>query len=266
MTPPVRRGAILCCRELRGAVPYLARESWLVENCHATDLSNYPPTRRITWNMPIQSLDLVLLSDTHELHREATIPSGEILVCCGDFTMFSKSLSAIKDFNDWLGELPHRHKIVIPGNHEFFLEADERRRSLLTNATVLINEGIELEGLRIWGSPVSTSYGSAFGLSSPTDRARHWAKIPEHVDVLVTHGPPYGVLDCAPGETSAGGDPELRAAVERVGPLLHAFGHIHPGYGQMIVGETTFVNCALLGEDGAISKRPVVMRLPRLPS
>ena len=90
---------------------------------------------------------LVLFGDTHELHREVEVPAGDILICVGDFTLFSKNLSAIEDFNEWLGELPHRHKIVVPGNHEFFLESNPERRSLLDNANVLIDEGIEIEGL-----------------------------------------------------------------------------------------------------------------------
>jgi predicted phosphohydrolase len=116
------------------------------------------------------TLRLVLLSDTHELHREVEVPDGDILIHAGDFTMFSKSMSAIADFNTWLGELPHRHKILIYGNHEFFVEADPSRRSMLTNALVLANEGTEIEGLRIWGSPVTPLYGGAFGLSSAEDR------------------------------------------------------------------------------------------------
>src|SRR5271168_484205 len=101
------------------------------------------------------ALCLVILSDTHLLHNAVEVPDGDLLIHAGDFSMFSKSANAITDFNTWLGELPHRHKIVVPGNHEFFLESDPSRRSLLSNATVLINEGIEIQGLRIWGSPVT---------------------------------------------------------------------------------------------------------------
>jgi predicted phosphohydrolase len=97
------------------------------------------------------SFRLVLLGDTHELHRETIVPHGDILIHAGDFSMFSHSLIAIEDFNAWLGELPHRFKCCIPGKHEFFLERDQSRCSLLRNATVLINEGIEIEGLQIWG-------------------------------------------------------------------------------------------------------------------
>jgi 3',5'-cyclic AMP phosphodiesterase CpdA len=91
----------------------------------------------------IATLRLVLLSDTHQLHREVDVPAGDILIHAGDFTLFSESMDEVADFNHWLGGLPHRHKIVVPGNHESFLEADPSRRSMLSNAIVLIDEGIE---------------------------------------------------------------------------------------------------------------------------
>jgi hypothetical protein len=131
------------------------------------------------------ALRLVLLSDTHQHHREVDVPDGDILIHAGDFTFFSKSLKAILDFNHWLGELPHQC-VAVPGIHEFFLEADPPRRSLIGNATVLINEGIVIQGLRIWGSPVTPLYGGAFGLSSAEDRRRLYARIPENTNVLVT--------------------------------------------------------------------------------
>ncbi|QNI31400.1 metallophosphoesterase [Alloacidobacterium dinghuense] len=112
----------------------------------------------------------MLLSDTHELHRELDVPSGDILIHAGDFSMFSRSLRGIEDFNTWLGELPHRLTIAVPGNHEFFLASDPSRRSLLSNATVLINQSVEVDGLRIWGSPVTPLANAAFGVSSAEDR------------------------------------------------------------------------------------------------
>jgi 3',5'-cyclic AMP phosphodiesterase CpdA len=98
------------------------------------------------------TLRLVLLSDTHQLHREVDVPAGDILIHAGDFTMFGRAKADITDFLDWLKGLPHRHKILIPGNHEFLLEANLSGRFALGDAHVLINEGIEIEGLRIWGA------------------------------------------------------------------------------------------------------------------
>src|ERR1700733_10030158 len=206
-------------------------------------------------------LRLVLLSDTHQLEREIIqVPDGDILIHAGDFTFFSKSLKAILDFNHWLGELPHRC-VIVPGNHEFFLESDPSRRSLISNATVLINEGIEIQGLRIWGSPVTPLYGGAFGLSSAEYRRRLYAQIPEDTDVLISHGPPYGILDSSPDSGMHSGCRELFDAVMRVRPKLHVFGHVHGAHGIFVTDHTTFVNAALLGVDGDLENSPIVLRM-----
>jgi predicted phosphohydrolase len=209
-------------------------------------------------------LTIVCISDTHELHRELDVPAGDILIHAGDFTMFSKSASAILDFNEWLGGLPHRWKILVPGNHEFFLESDPSRRRLISNATVLINEGIEIAGLKIWGSPVTPLYGGAFGLSSPADRVKLYAKIPDGLDILVTHGPPSGILDRSPGALHHAGCPQLREAVSQLKPKLHVFGHIHGAHGMLSTDGTLFVNAALLGPDGDLSASPIVLRMPEV--
>jgi len=158
------------------------------------------------------------MSDTHELHREVDVPDGDILIHAGDFTMFSGSLSAVEDFNLWLGELPYR-SIISAGNHEFFLERDPSRRTFLSNTNVLINESIDLYGLKIWGSPVTPLANAAFGISSAEDRRWLYSQISDDTDVLITHGPPYGILDSAPVSQFHSGCRELFDAVMRVKPL-----------------------------------------------
>ena len=205
---------------------------------------------------------LVLFGDTHELHREVEVPAGNILICVGDFTMFSKNLSAIEDFNEWLGDLPHRHKIVVPGNHEYFLESNPDRRTLLDNANVLIDEGIAIEGLNIYGSPMTPLYGAAFGKSSAQDRERHWGKVPDDTHVLVTHGPPFGILDRLPHQRVGMGDPELRNRIKNLSFLkLHAFGHVHGGHGVIEQNGVTFANVALMGHLGDLVQAPTGMRM-----
>jgi Icc-related predicted phosphoesterase len=211
-----------------------------------------------------RDLTVVCISDTHELHREIELPHGDILIHAGDFTMFSKSPAAIADFNEWLGEQSHPHKVVVPGNHEFFLEAEPAHRSLLSNAIVLIHESLRVMGLHIWGSPTTPLYGGAFGLSAPRDRSRLYATIPQDVDILVTHGPPYGVLDRSPGTLHHAGDPELLHAVTQLQPRLHVFGHIHGAQGSITKDETLMVNAAMLTLDGGIRNFPVVLRMPRM--
>jgi Icc-related predicted phosphoesterase len=210
-----------------------------------------------------RSLRIVLLSDMHELHREVDVPEGDILLCAGDWTMQSRSLRSIADFNQWLGELPHQHKICVPGNHETYLQTTPTNRSLLTNAILLINEGVEIEGLRIWGSPV-TPVGPAFGVISAEERRRLYGTIPEDTDILITHGPPRGILDHAPGSHFLSGDQELLDAVTRLKPRCHTFGHVHLPQNSPRIFETehtTFINAALLGPYGAIDKQPIVLRM-----
>jgi predicted phosphohydrolase len=209
------------------------------------------------------TLRLVLLSDTHQLHREVDVPDGDIFIHAGDFTMFSESMEAVVDFNDWLGQLPHQYKIVVPGNHEFFLEADPSDRFMLDKAIVLINEGTVVEGLRIWGSPVTPLYGGAFGLSSAKDRKRLYGQIPQDIDVLVSHGPPFGILDTAPISGLHEGCHELLDAVLRVRPYLHVFGHIHTASGVFPTKHTTFVNASRLGPDSDPDKAPFVFEMTR---
>src|ERR1035441_9633732 len=93
------------------------------------------------------SLTVVLISAPRDMHREVEIPNGDLLIHAGDFTMNSMSAEKLIDFNDWLGELSHAFRVVIPGNHDFVVE-EPSRRQLITNATLLINESIEIMGRR----------------------------------------------------------------------------------------------------------------------
>ena len=203
---------------------------------------------------------IVLISDTHELHRELVVPPGDLLIHAGDFTVLSKRPWMYRQFDLWLGELPHRHKIIIPGNHDFLLE-DPRQLSAITNATLLVDSGVEVEGIKIWGSPVTPLYGGAFGMSKAADRKKHWACIPRNTDILITHGPPFAILDHGGSAERREGCPELLEAVFRATPRVHVFGHIHAGYGTLRTADTLFVNASLMGEDGSLSRKPVVIDL-----
>jgi Icc-related predicted phosphoesterase len=203
---------------------------------------------------------IVLISDTHGLHRKLEVPSGDLLIHAGDFTFYSRPPSVVSDFDGWLGSLPYRHKVVVPGNHEFVLE-EPRNQGALTNAALLIDSGVEVEGIRIWGSPVTPLYGGAFGMSMAADRRTHWARIPEGLDILITHGPPLGILDHDPRSERREGCPQLLEAVFQARPRLHVFGHIHAGYGTLRTLDTVFVNASLLGEDGGLSREPIVIDL-----
>ena len=203
---------------------------------------------------------ITCISDTHELHRDLWLPGGDLLIHAGDITFFSSRESVLEDFNDWLGAQPYRYKVVIPGNHDSLLELPEHQRKI-TNAHLLVDRGILLGGLKLWGSPVTTHADVAFGMPDPNERTGLWSRIPNELDVLITHGPPYRVLDSAPGELHHGGCPQLRAAVIVKRPRLHVFGHVHAAYGTRPSTNTMFINAALAGEQGNLDKRPITLTI-----
>jgi predicted phosphodiesterase len=87
-----------------------------------------------------------------------------------------------------------------------------------------------------------------------------WRLIPEGVDILVTHGPPAGILDQTPQGEHVG-CADLKEAVERVKPKLHVFGHIHHGHGMEKIGATTFVNASVWDESFEPNNPPLVIDL-----
>jgi Icc-related predicted phosphoesterase len=215
-----------------------------------------------------RSLRLVCLSDTHGLHRQVRVPEGDVLIHAGDITDFfappGQSLEMLKDFNAWLGGLPHRHKLVVAGNHELvFQEEPKKARMLLSYARYLENSGIELEGIRFWGSPQTPVMASmGFALELGAAARRHWSRIPEDTDVLITHGPPYGILDQPVPWQRHQGDMELLLALRRLRFRLHVFGHNHGGYGQETNrASQCFLNCSLVDEHHRLANPPVVVDL-----
>jgi Icc-related predicted phosphoesterase len=189
---------------------------------------------------------LVCLSDTHGLHDQIVVPDGDLLLHAGDVSRRGK-LSEIIEFNRWLGTLPHPHKVVIAGNHDFLFEKEPSlAASLISNAVYLNDSGVEIGGIRIWGSPISPEYHDwAFNRERGAEIRRYWDMIPPETDILITHGPPRGVLDQTQGGHLAG-CADLAEVVEKIGPKLHLFGHIHEAYGQLRLGNTLYVNASVL--------------------
>ena len=201
-------------------------------------------------------MKLVLLSDTHNKHRQIKVPDGDVLIHAGDmcYSLGVNGVTArlrlgrdqIADFNAWLGMLPHKHKIVIAGNHDFLFEKKpDEARKLLTNATYLQDSAVVIDGVKFWGSPWQPWFGGwAFNAYRGDEIRTHWDEIPLDTDVLITHGPPKYVRDRSQGEFC--GSMALNRAVYELEPKLHVFGHIHEGYGTIELDDTQFVNCSLL--------------------
>lgn len=190
---------------------------------------------------------IVLMSDSHSLHNHVSVPDGDVFVHCGDFCGRS-TMADVAVFGDWVSNLPHKHKIVVAGNHDvsFQKERYAATKWLGDNVTYLQDSGCEIDGLNFYGSPwTPVFYKWAFMLNPGLELQDKWKLIPENTDVLVTHGPPFGILD-RNNQKEPCGDKDLLVRVNAVTPALHAFGHIHESSGALVQDGTLFVNAAVL--------------------
>lgn len=208
-------------------------------------------------------MELVFISDTHGKHNNLVVPDGDVLIHCGDFSGLGKERE-LRKFNTWMGSLPHEHKLAIAGNHELTLDSSSRHHfeSLFTNFTYVRDESINIKGYNFYLSPWQPEfYNWAFNYSK--DRAEAiWDNIPEDTDILVTHGPPLGILDMNEEGENCGCE-YLLDRVEKVKPKIHAFGHIHEGYGKYNPDgyDTEFINASCLNRQYELVNDPIKITL-----
>jgi Icc-related predicted phosphoesterase len=207
---------------------------------------------------------VVALADTHLRHDRLpseAIPyrdASDVLVHAGDLCQHG-SLEELEEAAAFLEALPHRTKVVVAGNHDVCLQKrpTEARAILARHGLVYLeDEGVVIDGVRFHGSPWQPLFRVwAFGARRGPELAAKWARIPYDVDVLVTHGPPWGFGDRVPlgrlGARRFGGSPDrevhagcvdLRRRIEAVRPPLHVFGHIHQDRGTWKHAGMTLLN------------------------
>lgn len=207
------------------------------------------------------------ISDTHRRHHEFTMPGGDVLVCSGDVCSRG-SLEEAMDFLNWFGAQPYRYKILVPGNHDWIFEKNTplmQAECNTRNITLLIDSGITIEGVKFWGSPVQPRFFDwAYNRDRGADIQKHWDLIPVDTDVLITHGPPAGILDYVPGRYGGSvGCQDLARTILKTNIKLHIFGHIHYSRGHMKVGNCLYINAASVCEQYQ-AVRGVPMRIRRL--
>ncbi len=221
-------------------------------------------------------MKIVCTSDTHRMHGMLKMPKGDILIHAGDFTDWG-STSDMVDFKDWLREQDYKHKFFIAGNHDvkFEIIPDYCKSIFKGVATYLDSDVVEVEGLKIFGTPYTPRFAGAFqlGFSSGEDDRAFWNTIiPDGIDILVTHGPPLGILDIVERINDVDGKPDIEhcgslGLLERVAevkPKLHLFGHIHQSYGTKKSDYgTKFVNAAAQDFVKGILNKPIVVEVKK---
>lgn len=241
----------------------------------------------------LDKLRCVCISDTHAKieKRPLTIPQGDILIHAGDITNVGLA-QEVKEFDDFLGRLPHSVKIVIAGNHDLTFDdslVNDRRsylsknfgvsqagfedklkeygvksvKELLTTCVYLEDAGIDVCGVHIYGSPWQPEFCDwGFNLARGERCLEKWNMIPDKTDILITHGPPIGHGDLCFGQNRAGCVELLSTIQQRVKPKYHIFGHIHEAYGVTTDGHTTYINASTCTLRYRPDNPPVVFDYP----
>ncbi len=208
------------------------------------------------------AVNIVLISDTHGFHEQVDVPKADLLIHAGDLSKRGTATECA-DFFKWFSALPHQYKICIAGNHDFLAEENPMLfKSLIPdNVIYLENESVEIEGLKIWGSPITPwFYNWAFNRQRGAEIRKYWEAIPEDVDIIVTHGPPHGIGDFTASGVYAGCK-DLLDILQEIKPRLHVFGHIHEGYGIIEKAKTTFVNASVVNLQYQVVNAAVILEL-----
>ncbi len=203
-------------------------------------------------------MKITTLSDTHGLHHKLELPGGDLLIHSGDVCNRGTAFEAL-NFINWFSNQNYTYKIFIAGNHDFYFEYEQNTtiKSLLPENVFYLNDsGITIEEISFWGSPVTPEFHNmAFNRKRGVDIEKHWSLIPTDTDVLITHGPAYGILDKTFQNLNVGCT-NLLTKIEEIKPQYHIFGHIHEGFGLTKREQTTFINTASVDFNYKMRKVP----------
>lgn len=206
------------------------------------------------------------ISDLHGFLPD--LSGGDLLIVAGDLT--ARDLPGQHfAFNRWMKDQDYKMKILIAGNHDGHYEKNTVSGKSIycpdSKVHYLFDSGIESEGMKIWGSPWTPTFFDWHFMKDRGDPIKEkWDLIPDDTEILITHGPPFGIQDQVKYSSKAkegkfAGCEELRNAIDhRLKKLkLHVFGHVHEGYGKVIVNDVIHVNASIMDEDYKPVNKPI---------
>ena len=211
-------------------------------------------------------MKICIISDTHTKHKFIGINKydADVLIHCGDMTGNGGS-GAMAQFFEWFGALDQfKHKICIAGNHDWIFEKTPSlgKRLVPDNVVYLEDEEVIIDGVKFYGTPVQKHFCNWAFNRDESKMAQHWAAIPDDTDVVITHSPPYSILDLVPYQGECHGSPSLyKEIVERIKPKIHCFGHIHEGYGEKEIDGIRFINASNLDGSYLAVNDPVIVEI-----
>lgn len=223
-------------------------------------------------------MTILVISDTHEQHNfldqylydPEIINDVDVIVHCGDASNTKSAAinnNELHDFLEWYSDLDFPTKIFVPGNHDVSWEAGMIKESDYPDIEFLIHESINIDGVNFFGSPYTPTFGTGWAYN----KARHhigklWEEIPDDTNILITHGPPKGVLDLSHISGSNFEAVGCKSLFNRVFELpqlkYHLFGHIHDeknilNSGYRIYNDIVFINASMTDLNYTLINQPI---------
>lgn len=215
-------------------------------------------------------MTILHVSDTHTYHDLLKIPSGlDMIIHSGDCSNPRDPYNnepEVRDFIDWYKEIPVKYKIYVAGNHDTSIEKGLVTKKDFEDAGIIYleNESVVIEGVKIFGSPHTPNFGNWAFMKERNKLERFWRlAIDEDVNIVVTHGPPKGILDKSYDRNNnmeSCGDKSLLNRILEVQPAYSLFGHIHnckdivnAGMQKLSICDTIFSNGSVV-TDGRFGK------------
>ena len=220
-----------------------------------------------------------VISDMHNQYRKLKVPKGiDFCICSGDATNHKSqaiNYNEVLDFFDWIKGLPF-DVIMTPGNHDTSMQASKKFMDIPSNLMLLKHEFVKYKGLNIFGSPYTPSFGVNWAFNVKRQRIdNYWKEIPKGLDILITHGPPKGIMDYTKYKrekiTSVGDNSLLRHIVDKR-PRYHIFGHLHDEKGIYNSGifrpsnypNTVFVNASCVNLEHQFKYNGIILDIKKL--
>ena len=202
------------------------------------------------------------ISDTHTYHGLLKVPEDiDMVIHSGDATNPRDPYASEQEmlnFISWFGSLPIKHKVFVAGNHDLCIERNlVTKIDFMKNGIVYLeNDYAEVEGLKIWGSPFTPTFGQGWAFNKKRSALHDiWKEIPDDVDIVVVHGPPKGILDLAYHQLNCiefCGDEALRKRMYLLNPKLCLFGHIHNNEDIINAGTMKLSNHDTIYSNGSV--------------
>jgi Icc-related predicted phosphoesterase len=214
-------------------------------------------------------MKICIISDVHNKFNKITIPECDLLISCGDYSFLGET-HEVRNFHKWLNKQKADNMISVQGNHEKGVEKDFNLSKEIAVAHCpkvhFIDEGfLEIKGYKIWCSAVTPYFCNwAWNRFRGEDIKKHWDRIPLDIDILVTHGPPYGILDTVSTHSpirNLGCEMLANKIKELKNLKLHCFGHIHSSYGSTEKDGVTYINASICTEEYKPLNAPMFFEL-----